>query len=60
MTYGLALWCFVALETISQLFRGSKFDWRIKPEYLEKITDLSQVTEAYFNKYSVCDHRGVI
>jgi hypothetical protein len=46
MTYGLALWCFVALETISQLYRGGKFDWRMKPEYLEKITDLSQVTEA--------------
>jgi hypothetical protein len=36
---------FIAISTILQLYRGGKFYlWR-KPEYSEKTTDLSQVTE---------------
>jgi len=33
------------LSTIFQLYRGSQFYRRRKPEYLEKTTDLPQVTD---------------
>ena len=39
------LWCLTPLSTIFQLY------WWRKPEYLEKTTDLSQVTDKPFNNY---------
>jgi hypothetical protein len=36
-------WC----STIFQLYRGSQFSWLRKPEYPEKTTDLSQVTDKH-------------
>jgi hypothetical protein len=47
------LWCLTPLSTIVQLYRGSQFHWWRKPEYLEKTTELSQVTDKLSVLYQI-------
>jgi hypothetical protein len=46
---GLGVWSITALSSLFQLFGDGQFYWRRNPEHPEKTTDLSQVTDKFYN-----------
>jgi hypothetical protein len=45
-------WCLTSLSTIFQLCHGGQFYWCTKQKYLEKTTDMSQVTDNLYHRSS--------
>ena len=57
---GLVVWCLTSLSTIFQLYRGNQFYWWRKPEYPEKFTDQSEVTDTLNFSIGFLDRNKII
>jgi hypothetical protein len=53
----LGLLCLTPLSIVCQLYRRGQFNWRIKPGYLEKTTNLPQVVD---NLYHIMVYRAYL
>jgi hypothetical protein len=51
--WGFGLWCLAPLSTIFQLYRSSHFYWWKKTEYLEKTTNLPEVTDSISYSWNI-------
>ena len=49
ITQNVGIWCLTPLSTLFQLYRGDKLYWWRKLVYLEKTTDLPQITEKLYH-----------